>query len=110
MFDFNNETKPIAAKQTKTYSNPIVTAKIYSEMIKSGAVASEAALARKLGISRARVNQIMMLLKLDVEIIRIVEGFGNPMTARFISERMLRRLFQSKAASVEFLAKHIKIY
>jgi|TARA_Y100000031_G_scaffold113960_1_gene125941 hypothetical protein len=44
-------------------------AKDYASMIKTGQVKSEADLARKLGISRVRVNQIVRLLKLDSQII-----------------------------------------
>jgi len=43
-------------------------------MIKTGQAKSEADLARKLGISRVRVNQIMRLLKLDSRIIIQIEN------------------------------------
>jgi biotin operon repressor len=58
-------------------------------MIDSGEVKSEADLARKLGISRIRVNQIVSLLKLDEQVIEMVEQLGNPMKSRIITERCL---------------------
>jgi hypothetical protein len=49
----------------KTYRNPNCLAKEYKEMINSGEVKNQAELARIKGISRARVTQILNLLKLD---------------------------------------------
>ena len=59
-------------------------------MINSGEVKSEADLARKLGISRVRVNQIVRLLKLDSLIIKHIEKLGDPLPSQIITERMLR--------------------
>jgi len=53
-------------------------------------VKNQADLARKLGISRARVTQILRLLKLDSLIIQELEKLGDPLKARIITERMLR--------------------
>jgi len=52
-------------KITRTYRNPIYLAKEYKQMIDSGIVKNQAELARIKGISRARVTQILNLLKLD---------------------------------------------
>ena len=59
-------------------------------MIDSGEVKSEAGLARKLGISRVRVNQIVRLLKLDSQIIKHIETLGDTLPSQMITERMLR--------------------
>lgn len=75
----------------KTYRNPIFLAQEYTNMIKSGGARSEADLGRKLGISRVRVNQIIKLLSLDEEIIKAVEQLGDPLKAKIVSERMLRK-------------------
>lgn len=96
------------ARHAKIYTNPIFTARKYAEMISSGLVASEAALARKIGVSRARINQIMLLLKLDKEVVAVVESFGAKTSKRLISERMLRRLLQSPTARADFLGKYAK--
>jgi len=59
-------------------------------MINSGEVKSEADLARKLGISRVRVNQIVSVLKLAPQIITQIERLGDPLLSRIVTERMLR--------------------
>ncbi|MCD4708989.1 MAG: hypothetical protein K8S62_14760 [Candidatus Sabulitectum sp.] len=52
---------------------------------------SRAELARKLEISRARVTQMLNLLKLPEELIEEVEGMGDYWGRRLVTERMLRR-------------------
>jgi len=52
----------------KTYRNPIYLAKEYKEMIESGEAKNQAELAKMKGISRARVTQILNLLKIDKNI------------------------------------------
>ncbi len=59
-------------------------------MIKTGQAKSEADLARKIGISRVRVNQIVKLLTLDKQAIEIIEQLGDPIKSRIITERRLR--------------------
>ncbi len=54
---------------------------------------NKADLARKLGISRARVTQILNLLKLPEKLIREVEEMGDYWERRLVTERMLRRNF-----------------
>lgn len=76
MFDFVIAPQQVRESEEKNYINPIFTAKKYAAMIESRVVVSEAELARKLCLSRARVNQLMMLLKLDRSVLDIVEGFG----------------------------------
>jgi len=79
-----NKTKPV-------YRNPICLAREYKRMIDNNSqVKNQAELARKLGISRARVTQILRLLKLDSLIIQELEILGDPLKSRIISERMLR--------------------
>ena len=59
-------------------------------MIDSDQVKNQADLARKLGISRVRIHQILNLLKLNPLIIQELEKFGDPLKSRIITERMLR--------------------
>lgn len=83
--------KSSKAKITKdTYRNPIYLAKEYKEMIDSGEVKNQSELARKLGISRARVTQILSLLKLDSFSIQELEKLGDPLKSKIITERMLQ--------------------
>jgi len=74
----------------KTYRNPIYLAKEYKQMINSGLVKNQAELARKLDISRARVTQILNLLKLNSLVIIELEKLGDPLKSKIITERMLR--------------------
>ena len=74
----------------KTYRNPIYLAKEYKKMIDSGEVKNQAELARLKGISRARVTQILNLLKLDSSILKELEKLGDPLKSRIVTERMLR--------------------
>ena len=61
-------------------------------MIDSREVKNQAELARIKGISRARVTQILNLLKLDKNIIDQLEQIGDPMDKKIISERELRKI------------------
>ena len=76
----------------KTYRNPIYLAKEYKKIIESGEAKNQAELARIKGISRARVTQILNLLKLDKSIIDNLEQIGDPMDKKVISERELRKI------------------
>ena len=59
-------------------------------MIDFSEVKNQAELSRLKGISRARVTQILDLLKLDFFIIQELEKLGDPLKSRVITERMLR--------------------
>ena len=59
-------------------------------MIDNGQVKNQSGLARKLGISRVRIHQILGLLKLDSLIIQELERLGDSFKSRIITERMLR--------------------
>ena len=61
-------------------------------MLRSGKYASQSALARKLGISRARVNQMLRLLKLPPEVQEAVARMSDPLPSWKITERKLRSL------------------
>ena len=82
--------KPSTPK--KTYRNPIYLAREYKKMIDSGKVKNQAKLARIKGISRARVTQILNLLKLGKNIIDNLKQIGDSMDKKVISERGLRKI------------------
>ena len=52
---------------------------------------NRADLARKLGLSRARVTQILNLLKLPEGIILEIEAMGDYWSRQLVTERQLRR-------------------
>jgi len=75
---------------TRIYRNPIYLAREYKRMIDNVQVKNQSELARKLGISRVRICQLLRLLKLDSVIIQELEKFGDPFISKIVSERMLR--------------------
>jgi hypothetical protein len=74
----------------RIYRNPIYLAREYKRMIDNGQVRNQSELARKLGISRVRIHQILSLLKLDTIIVQELEKLGDPIKSKLITERMLR--------------------
>ena len=79
-----------ANKIARIYQNPICLVREYKEMIDKEHAKKQSELARKLGISRARVTQILRLLKLNSLIVQELERLGDPLKSRIITERMLR--------------------
>jgi ParB-like chromosome segregation protein Spo0J len=61
-------------------------------MIDNGKVASRAELARRLGVSRARVTQMLQLLTLSPNIIDAIVQLGDPLPTPTVTERNLRPL------------------
>ena len=59
-------------------------------MLDSGEARNQTELARIKGISRARVTQILRLLKLDSLSIQELEKLGDPLKSKIITERILR--------------------
>jgi hypothetical protein len=74
----------------RQYRNPIHLAQEWQSALDSGDFSSCADLAHKLGVSRARVTQILRLLRLDPEVVKMVAGLGDPLTSRTVTERVLR--------------------
>ena len=72
-------------------------------MIDSGEAKNQAELASKKGISRARVSQILRLLKLDSLIIQELENFDDPLKSRIITERMIRPYINKSSKGQEAL-------
>ena len=59
-------------------------------MIDNGQVKNQPGLARKFGISRVHIHQILGLLKLDSLIVQELEIFGEPLKSKIITRHMLR--------------------
>jgi hypothetical protein len=74
------------------YRNPIHLAKEWRIALDAGEYASLAALASHFKVSRARVTQIMNLLRLSPEVIEIIYSLGDPINGPIIAERRLRPL------------------
>ena len=92
---FNHNLIKIGKRQ---YRNPIVLAKEWRKALDNGEYASPAALARELKVSRARVTQILNLLKLPKIIIEKVSAIGDPLPKPIVTERSLRQLLKNVPA------------
>jgi DNA repair protein RadC len=79
-------------------------------MIDSGEAKNQAELARIKGISRARVTQILNLLKLDFLIIKELEKLGDPLKAKIITERMLRPYVNKSQQEEKVLLDFLKTF
>ena len=66
-------------------------------MINSGEAKNQAELARIKGISRARVTQILNLLKLDSDIIQKLDKLGDPLESKIVTENCLFEWISSRA-------------
>jgi len=91
---FNHNLIKIGKRQ---YRNPIYLAREWREALNNGEYASPAALARHLKVSRARVTQILNLLKLSPEVVEMISSLGDPLGSSFVSERTLRPLLSLTA-------------
>ena len=77
------------------YSNPLKMALKYREMLDQGQADSQADLSRILGVSRAKVTQILNLLRLDDEIKGFMMDLKEADTRlQLLTERKLRSLVQ----------------
>jgi ParB-like chromosome segregation protein Spo0J len=81
----------------RTSRNPIIVAQEWQQALQNGAGSSAADLARKLGISRARVTQVLHLLKLAPDVLNAIAALGDPLPSRAITERMLRSIVHHSA-------------
>ena len=75
----------------KTHRNPIALAREWRSFMDDAGL-SRSGISRQLGVSRARVTQILRLLELAPVVLASVEGFGDPISNLRIGERTLRPL------------------
>ena len=68
----------------------------YAEMLKKREVKSQAELARRAGVNRARITQIMNLLKLAPEIQDYLKNLTDPLQIQYFSEKRLRLIAKTK--------------
>ena len=88
----NKRLRVVCRKSPKIHRNPIFLAQEWQEALNRGEAASRADLARRLGVSRARVTQVLGLLTLSSEALRRVRVLGDPLERPVIAERQLRRI------------------
>lgn len=68
------------------YRNPIFLAREWQRGLSEGKYSSRADLSRKMGVSRARVTQILNLLKLPEDIIEKICALGDPLSKQVVTE------------------------
>jgi hypothetical protein len=61
-------------------------------MLDEDGYGARARLARKLGVSRARVTQVLSLLNLEPSVLELIIKLGNPLQSKTVSERKLRSI------------------
>ncbi|MDD4875812.1 MAG: hypothetical protein PHQ86_01580 [Dehalococcoidales bacterium] len=91
---FNHNLIKIGKRQ---YRNPIYLAREWRRVLDDGKFASLSELSRGLKVSRARVTQILNLLKLAPEVIERISSLGDPITSQIIAEKRLRPLLALNA-------------
>ncbi len=75
----------------KNHRNPIALAREWRSIMDDAGL-SRSGISRQLGVSRARVTQVLRLLELAPVVLASVEGFGDPMSSPRKGERTLRPL------------------
>ena len=86
---YNHNLTKVCNRQ---YRNPICLAKEWRRALDNDEYESPANLARHLKVSRARVTQILNLLKLAPEVIERISLLGDPIISQVIAEKRLRPL------------------
>jgi len=84
------EPKPLKPKATRLYRNPIFVAQEWERVLGNGDCSSLADLARKLKVSRARVTQVLRILRLTPEVLNALVALGDPLPTPIVTERRLR--------------------
>ncbi|MFH1148782.1 MAG: hypothetical protein V1736_13915 [Pseudomonadota bacterium] len=77
-------------KPIRTYRNPIFLAREWAEAMEGGNFRSQRAFARAIGLSHARVSQVMGLLRLCPNALEALDALGDPLYSRKVTERKLR--------------------
>lgn len=86
-----------AAPFSRQYRNPIAVAQEWQRLLSTGVCVSRADLARQLGVTRARVTQVLSLLALTPEVIDGLTTLGDPLPGPTVSEHRLRALLKRPA-------------
>jgi len=91
----------------KVYRNPVILAQEWRRALESGEVCSRAELARTLGLSRARITQVLGLLRLSPKVLREIKALGDPLDYLIMTERQLRPVVRCAFRDQERLIKEL---
>ena len=89
-------------KPIRTYRNPIFLAREWAESMKGGNFRSQRAFARAIGLSHARVSQVLGLLRLCQNTQEALDALGDPLYSRKVTERKLRLIVNLPEDKQEF--------
>ncbi len=95
------------ADAARQYRNPIVVEQEWRRMLSAGDCATRADLARKLGMTRARVTQILGLLELTPGVVEALASLGDPLPKPIVTERGLRWLLSLPAVEQKHVLQAI---
>ena len=101
----NRSRRTLTKIRKRQYRNPIYLARQWQRAIASGEYSSSASLAYHLGVSRARVAQIMNLLNLSTEVLDIISSLGDPISSPIVTEKRLRPLLALAAEQQKLLVE-----
>ncbi len=93
VFEFpavKKESKGTKHRPSRLYRNPVYLAQEWQKALSNGDSSRPADLARKLGVSRARVTQVLRLLNLAPEVLKAIAALGDPLPSPIVTERRLR--------------------
>jgi hypothetical protein len=96
---FNHNLIKIGKRQ---YRNPIHLTREWRKSLDNGEYASPSALVQHHHVSRARVTQILNLLKISPEVIEMISSLGDPIRNPIVTERKLRPLLALTAEQQKF--------
>jgi hypothetical protein len=87
--------QPTPDEPERVYTSPLLEARRYARILQNDpSLANRADLAREMHVSRARVTQILNLLRLDPEVQKHLLDLQDQRAVRFFSERRLRLLIR----------------
>ena len=75
----------------------MVLAQDWQQALANECHVSPAALARHLGVSRARVTQVLRLLRLTPKVRKTIAALGDPLPVPIVTERRLRPIIDLPA-------------
>jgi transcriptional regulator with XRE-family HTH domain len=86
---FEKEPKSTSRKASRLYRNPVYLAQEWQKTFANGD-STPTDLARKLGVSRARVTQVLRIFNLAPEVLKAIAALGDPLPSPIVTERRLR--------------------
>ena len=94
-------------KPLRTYRKPILLAREWAETMEAGKFRSQGAFAKVIGLSHARVSQMLSILRLCPDAQATLEALGDPLYFPKITERKLRPIVKLPKKKQEIRIKEM---